>query len=78
MCMEVVIQRHANSRIVSCELQNLGVLGPMHSEFGDMYGVETVPAKDGRCMRSQALIEKDAFQATRSVLSRSSSTVAAA
>lgn len=76
--MEVMIQRHANTRIVSCELQNLGILGPMHSEFGDMNRVEALHAKDRRCVGSQALIEEDAFHATRSVLSHSSSKVAAA
>jgi hypothetical protein len=48
--VEVVIQRHANARIVSCELQNLSALGPMHSDLGDMNGVEPLSAKDGRRM----------------------------
>jgi hypothetical protein len=50
--VEVVIQRYANPRIVSCELQNLSVLGPMHSDLGDMNGVEPVLAKDVRRLGS--------------------------
>jgi hypothetical protein len=76
--VEVVIERHANARIVSGELQDLRVLGAVHADFGDMHGVEPLPAKDGGRTGSEPLVEKDSFHATRSVLSRSSSTVAAA
>jgi hypothetical protein len=46
--VEVVIQRHANPRIIPCELQNLNVLGPMHPYLGDMHRVEPLLAKDAR------------------------------
>ena len=48
--MEVVIQRHANPRIIPCELQNLNVLGPLHPYLGDMHGVEALLPKDARRM----------------------------
>jgi hypothetical protein len=50
--VEVLIQRYANARIVSCELQNLRVLGSMHSDLGDMNGVEPMLAKDVRRLGS--------------------------
>jgi hypothetical protein len=76
--VEVVIQRHANPRIIPCELQNLNVLRPMHPYLGDMHGGEPLLASDARRIGGKPLIEENSLHATRTTLSRSSSTVAAA
>jgi hypothetical protein len=73
--VEIVIQRYADARIVTGELQNLGIFGPLHPDPGDMNGVKAARAKNGRCARSQPMIEENPFHTT---VSRSSSTAAAA
>lgn len=76
--MKIMIQRHAHSRVASRELQNFGILSLIHSNLGNVNSVKPFPAKNCRRMRSQPLVEKNPLHATRSVPSRSSSTVAAA
>jgi len=50
--MEVVIQRYAYARIVSRDLQDIGILCPIHADLGDMHSVKAYTAQDHRCMRS--------------------------
>lgn len=76
--VEVVVQGLARPFIVSGRLQNLDVLSFLHPDFGYMNCIHTAPAKNRSRMPSEPLIEQNAFHATRSMLKRSSSTVAAA
>ena len=76
--MEIVVERHAYPEIVSCELQDVCMLGPIHADLRDMLSVEAILAKNQRSMRGKPLIEEKSSHATRWVLSRSSSTAAAA
>jgi hypothetical protein len=78
VCVKVMVQSYTDARLVSCELQNLGVFGSMHSDVEDMNGVKPLLTKYGRRTRSEPLVEENSSHATRSVLKCSSSTAAAA
>jgi hypothetical protein len=76
--MEIVVQGDADPIFALSPLQNIEILSPLHSDFGDMDRVYPTLAKRNRCKRSQTLVQQNPAHATRSVLMRSSSTVAAA
>jgi hypothetical protein len=76
--VKIVIQRHTHSRVPSSEFQNISIFGTIHSDLGNMNSVKPLPAKNCSRMRSQPLIKKNPVHATRLMLIRSSSTVAAA
>jgi len=70
--MKVVIQSHAHTGIIPCDLQNLLILSLRHSDFGDMDGVNSVLAKNRCSNGSETLVQENPFHATRSMFSRSS------
>ncbi len=78
MCVEIVVQRDTHSFVNASFFHNLDVLSPLHSDFGDMYGVQPVTPKNRRRVRSESLVQQNPLHATRSTFNRSSSTVAAA
>jgi hypothetical protein len=78
MRVKVMVQGYAHALVRSSPVQYVFVLGPLHADLADMNRVQSVLAKDRRCMRSKALVEQNAFHATLSTLNRSSSTAAAA
>lgn len=78
MRVEIVVQRYTDAFVQPGLFEDLDVLGPLHSDFGDMRRVQPTLPKNRRRMRGEPLIQQNALHATRPVLNRSSSTVAAA
>jgi len=78
MRMEVMAQGYAHAPVHSSPLQYLCVLGPLHADLADMNCVQAMLAENRSRVRSEPLVEENALHATRSTLSRSSSTAAAA
>ncbi len=68
----IVLHFHAGS------FQNRDIIGPIHSDFRSVDGIEVFFAKNNRSERGKPPIEQKSSHATRSMLTRSSSTVAAA
>ena len=76
--MEIVIQSNAHTSVVPSPFQNLYVLGPLHPDFGYMKDIQALLAQHRRGMRSEARVQQERVHATRLMLNRSSSRVAAA
>jgi len=57
VCVEIVVQRHTHPVVVTSQFQNMNVLGPFESDFGDMNRVQTMPAKDLSRTRSESLVQ---------------------
>ena len=76
--VEIVVQGHTYPLVAPSPLQNVGVLGLLHSDFANMNSVQAAFTKNRRRARSEPLVQQKAAHATRSTLNRSSSTVAAA
>ena len=64
MGVKVMIQGDADSPLLLGTLENLYVLGALHSDFGDMNRIEAVFTKSRGCQRSKPLVEQKAAHAT--------------
>ena len=76
MSVKIVVQRDADAGVIPRELQDVGIFRAIHPDLAHMYRVDTTLAQCFSRGGCQALIEEQARHATRSVLRRSSSTVA--
>ena len=64
MGMEVVIERHACSAILSGELKNFLVVSAIQTHVHHMDSVPSVRSEQRRCVWCHALIEQDPVHAT--------------
>jgi hypothetical protein len=76
--MEIMVQRHTHPFVLTSLFQDMDILGPFQSDFGNVNRIQSVLAQDRSGTRSESLVQQNPNHATRSTLNRSSSTVAAA
>ncbi len=73
-----MVQRNANPLIIAGSLQNQVIIRAFHSDFRNVHSIEALSQKDRGCLWRESLVQQKSAHATRSMLMRSSSTVAAA
>jgi len=75
--MEIVIQGHEDPVVIPGPFEDLKIVCAIHSDLDHMNRVDAMFTQEARCERRKPLIKQDAIHATRFILTRSSSTVAA-